>query len=162
MTLVPATVETVRDELRDLPRFFRRLEVLPAPDWPPAALLDALPLMLRALEEAPWTAGWHAWYWVSRNDRHLVGSGGFKGEPQGDGTVEIGYATRTCCRRLGFAREAMSALVAWALREPSVVRIVAETEKANAASRGLLRSLGFATIASAPRRRGMLWYERRG
>ncbi|MFM2152815.1 MAG: hypothetical protein RL199_1250 [Pseudomonadota bacterium] len=123
-------------------------------DWPEA---DALPV-LRALCEdgdgAPWVP------WVLRDARgRIVGDAGFKGPPDEEGAVEMGWFIRPPERRRGLAAEAVSALAAWALSGGA--RLVrAEVHRDNAASLGVARRAGFSIAAIADD--GLhLWLERR-
>ena len=160
MRLTPATVALSRAELTDRVEFARLLSAAVPDEWPPEMLTDALPTFLQWIEAAPDRAGWYLWYAMMRAPRvatdmlacdvHdiLMASGGFKGPPQ-DGTVEIGYSVLPRFQGQGYATEMVRALVDWALAQPGVSRIVAETLEANTASVRLLRRLGFARTEPA-------------
>lgn len=77
----------------------------------------------------------------------LVASGGFLGPPQ-DGTAEIGYSVLPQFQGWGYATEMVGGLVGWALGQPGVVRVAAETEWANPASVRVLSKAGF--VPSGP------------
>jgi ribosomal-protein-alanine N-acetyltransferase len=81
----------------------------------------------------------------------LVASGGFKGPP-GEGAAEIGYSVLPQFEGRGYATEMVGGLVRWALAQPGVVRVVAETEWANPASVRVLGKAGFvpAGVATEP------------
>jgi ribosomal-protein-alanine N-acetyltransferase len=144
LDLIPATGPLVRAEIEDLEALFRMLGVEPAPDWPSADTVDALPIFAEQLEANPALAGWLSWYWVLRGERPvLVGNGGFKGPPGPEGAVEIGYFVRSRFRRRGYATEAATRLVAWAFEHPQVSHVVAETMAENVASMLVLQCLGF-------------------
>jgi ribosomal-protein-alanine N-acetyltransferase len=74
--------------------------------------------------------------------RVLIGGGGFKGPPQADGVVEIGYSILPTFQRRGFATEAMSALVTRAFAEARVTMVVAETFPESRASQRVMIKLG--------------------
>lgn len=79
---------------------------------------------------------------IERYDGTHVGDLCFKGlEP--DGTVEIGYGISEEFQRQGYATEAVRETVAWALRDPEVSAVEAETEETNAASLRVLEKCGF-------------------
>jgi len=143
LRLIPATAASVRAEIEDRDEFFNLLCAKQAEDWPSRDLQAALPFFLARLERSPEEVGWLGWYWVLMSEHTLVGSGGFKGPPDSDGTVEIGYETRTPHRRRGYATEAVGALVDWAFLHEDVNRVVAETREDNRTSLRLLRKLGF-------------------
>ena len=142
LELIPATADLVRAEIDEPERFFDRLGVTRADDWPSENLQGVLPLFLEALQD-PANVGWLSWYWVDRAENAIVGGGGFKGQPSGEGVVEIGYETRPAYRRRGYASESVAALVDWALSQTGVRHVIAETAHGNAASIGVLRATGF-------------------
>jgi len=145
LELIPATAELVRTEIENPARFFERLGVAVADDWPSETLQNVLPLFLEALK-GPANVGWLAWYWIDRVENAIVGGGGFKGQPSDDGTIEIGYETRPAYRRRGYASEAVAALVRWALSRPGVRRVFAETAEDNIGSTGVLKATGFTPL----------------
>jgi RimJ/RimL family protein N-acetyltransferase len=77
---------------------------------------------------------------VRREDGRVVGEIGFVGPPA-NGVVTIGYAIVPEARRQGYATEAIAALTAWAIREPDVDEVRAQTLPDNEPSvRALLRA----------------------
>ncbi len=72
-----------------------------------------------------------------------IGQIGFKSQPDTDGNVEIGYGLNASHHNLGYASEAVGALVNWALESGFAKRITAETLESNLASGRLLEKLGF-------------------
>jgi RimJ/RimL family protein N-acetyltransferase len=119
------------------------------PDWPPGLYdRDAMRFFhdrLTALGDA--AAGWFGWYAIARATGSapatLVGSGGYMGPPDADGTVEIGYSVVESGRRRGYATEMVRALVARAVATPGVTRVVAEARTDNPASQRVLERCGF-------------------
>ena len=80
---------------------------------------------------------------IRRQDELVVGEIGFVGPPD-DGAVTIGYAIVPSARRQGYATEAIGALASWALAQPGVREVRAQTLRDNEPSvRALLRA-GFA------------------
>jgi RimJ/RimL family protein N-acetyltransferase len=77
---------------------------------------------------------------VRREDGQVVGEIGFVGPPRG-GAVTIGYAVVPDARGQGFATEAIEALTAWAIEQPGVEEVRAQTLPDNEPSiRALLRA----------------------
>jgi RimJ/RimL family protein N-acetyltransferase len=157
LKLVPATVAHVRAEICDRIEFARLIQAMIPENWPPESAADALPLFLKWLEAAPDRVGWFGWYVLAQSDGAnvpvLVGSCGFLGPPR-DGDVNIGYSVLPQFQRRGFATEMIGGLVHWALEQPAVIRIVAETEWANPASLRVLTKLGFAAVGPSADQRG--------
>jgi ribosomal-protein-alanine N-acetyltransferase len=71
-----------------------------------------------------------------------VGSAGFLGRPTTDGTIEIGYGVHAAHRNRGYATEAVRALVAWALGQEAVTRVIARCDPKNAPSIRVLEKAG--------------------
>jgi RimJ/RimL family protein N-acetyltransferase len=152
LKLMPATVGLARAEIGNRGEFARLLGASVPDNWPPETLADALPSFLGWLEAAPDRVGWFGWYalttGVGVTAPVLVASAGFKGPPQ-DGTAEIGYSVLPQFQGRGYATEMVGGLVRWALGQPGVARVVAETEWANPASVRVLRKAGFAPVGPA-------------
>jgi RimJ/RimL family protein N-acetyltransferase len=155
LKLMPATVDLARAEIADRHEFVRLLGASVPDNWPPESLADALPLFLSGLEAAPDRVGWFGWYALAAGDGEaspvLVASGGFKGPPQ-DGTAEIGYSVLPQFQGRGYATEMVCGLIRWAMRQPGVAHVVAETEWANPASERVLSKAGF--VPFGPTREG--------
>jgi RimJ/RimL family protein N-acetyltransferase len=82
---------------------------------------------------------------VRRDDELVIGEIGFVGPPR-DGAVTIGYAIIPSARGQGYATEAIAALTGWALAQPGVGEVQAQTLPDNEPSvRALLRA-GFAEV----------------
>jgi ribosomal-protein-alanine N-acetyltransferase len=152
LKLIPATVVVARAEIGHRGEFARLLGASVPDNWPPETLADALPLFLGWLEAAPHRIGWFGWYALATAAGTaalvLIASGGFKGPPQ-NGTAEIGYSVLPQFQRRGYATEMVSGLVRWALGQPGVARVAAETEWANPASVRVLSKAGFAPAGPA-------------
>lgn len=95
-------------------------------------MVDAEPFFADVLQKNPESAGWWVWYVVlakspGESADTLIGTVGFKGPPQSDGTVEAGWGILEQFRCHGYATEATLALMAWAFHDPRVTSITAET-----------------------------------
>ena len=148
LTLVPATVELARAELNNRSEFARLLGAAVPTNWPPETLTDALPVLLKWMEAAPEQVGWFSWYALARTEgaspsHILIGGCGFFGPPQ-HGTVQIGYSVLPEFQRQGFATEMVRGIAKWAMEQPNVIRIRAETEWENPVSVRVLEKVGFA------------------
>ena len=147
LKLVPATIPVARAEVGDRTTFARLLGAAVPDNWPPETLADALHLFLEWMEAAPNATGWFGWYALAEVDgaSTLVAGGGFLGPPQA-GTVQMGYSVLPQFQRKGYATELAAALVAWALGQPDVSIVAAETEWANPASVRVLEKAGFTLV----------------
>ena len=85
---------------------------------------------------------WYALWMIELKNGTHIGELCFKGLT-GEGSTEIGYGIAEEHRNCGYAAEAVSALSDWALSQPCVMRVTAETEASNIASRKVLEKAGF-------------------
>jgi RimJ/RimL family protein N-acetyltransferase len=114
-------------------------------DWPPEHNDAATREWMRELlEDYPDEPGCGTWYVVAHN--RLVGVCGFKGPPNADGEVAIGYSIVEAEQRKGVAVEAARMLVALAFRDPRVNVVVAETLPVLVASQKVLARNGFVHV----------------
>ena len=101
---------------------------------------DWLALLTGAIAPDPWV---HGFSMVHRDSGGGVGSAGFKGPPDNEGVVEIAYAVEPEHQGRGFATEAATALVGYALSCDRVRTVRAHTlPQANASTR-VLSKCGF-------------------
>ncbi len=83
---------------------------------------------------------------VYRPDNILIGVCGYKGEPDAQGVVEIGYEIRASHRSKGLATEAARGLVEHAFSYTEVQKVIAHTISEENYSSMLLQKLGFTKI----------------
>lgn len=108
--------------------------------------LKAMPFMYEQLKSHPSAREWWMYFFIHTADRMLIGTGGFKGEADNAGTVEIGYALAPAYRRRGLATEAARGLVEFAFAHPSVKAAQAHTLVDGEASIGVLKKLGMKLV----------------
>lgn len=118
---------------------------LPA-DWPHPGLLDVIEARATASE-----GGDHFGIWaiIDRSDATVVGDVGFKGPPDAAGTIEVGYSVLPDRQARGYAAEAASAIVEWALSRPNVRAVIASCDHTNTASIRTLERIGFRRTGEA-------------
>ena len=85
---------------------------------------------------------WYAIWMIELKDGTHIGDLWFKGL-SGDGATEIGYGMAEEHQGCGYATEAVSALADWALHQPGVSCVTAQTEASNIASQRVLQKSGF-------------------
>jgi len=150
LELVAATPELTRAALTGPPELAASLGACVPSTWPPMFLdPPSLEYTLDRLAEGPDQAGWWLYFVVlveEEGSRTLVGSGGYKGPPSDDGTVEIGYGIVSDHQRRGYAAETVRWLLNRAFAFPQVHRAIAETLPELAPSIGVLRKCGFRSI----------------
>jgi [ribosomal protein S5]-alanine N-acetyltransferase len=108
-----------------------------APGYPLPDTLDAVGLFLRHRDP-----DFGLYLIVRRADKLVIGDGGFVGPPSA-GAVSIGYEIVPAARRQGYATETIRAFAAWALGQPGVDEVRAQTLPENEASARALLRAGF-------------------
>jgi ribosomal-protein-alanine N-acetyltransferase len=97
------------------------------------------------------------WVVIEKKTNSIVAELGFKGEPNDNGEVEIGYGTMPLCRCKGFMTEAVGGILQWASQQKDVKAVLAETNHLNNASIRVLQKNGFALFE---KREEMLWWRK--
>ena len=87
--------------------------------------------------------GFTSWIFIEKSTNQVIGDGGFKGNPNAYGEIEIGYEIIESKRKKGYATEAIDALIDWAFTQPEVKYILAKCDPENIPSQNLLKKLGF-------------------
>ena len=105
-------------------------------------LIQAYREMLQGAIDHPDEWAWYAIWMIERKDGTPVGDLSFKGLLP-NGRVEIGYGILENFWGNGYATEAVNAAVEWALSQPEVSCVEAETEPNNSASQRVLAKCGF-------------------
>lgn len=103
--------------------------------------------MLEGCLKHPEKWQWYAIWMIELKDGTHIGELSFKGLDS-DGVAEIGYGISAEYENRGYATEAVSAMVHWAIQQPGVSRIEAETELENLASQRVLEKCGFIATGS--------------
>ncbi len=147
LELVPATAELIRLEISDPQTLGQRLDAAIPAGWPPEEVKGVLAFFAKQMDVGVTGDGWGVYYWVTQasvdRSRTLVGSGGFMSKPENN-SVEIGYGTLDEFQGRGYATEAVSGLVQWALSQPDVSQVIADALPENPASVRVLEKNGFA------------------
>jgi len=118
-----------------------RLGVPVAAGW--VSFGDALRHTRDRVAQASGDLHWSTCLFVDDDPPELVGWGGFKGPPDAEGTVEIGYEIAPARRGRGRATAAAAAMVADSFAAPRVRLVIAHTLPEPNASNHLLEKLGF-------------------
>ncbi|ASC70185.1 putative N-acetyltransferase YjdG [Halomicronema hongdechloris C2206] len=122
----------------------------------------ALAFSLRHLVEGKVWPRWWTHLFILNDSRLVIGYGGYKGNPDADGIVEIGYAIAPSYQRQGFATQAARILMERAFAA-QVTCVQAHTLPQENPSTRVLRKLGMARVASLEHPEdGAIWrWERR-
>ncbi len=128
LNLIAATTELIKKDIQGRGFLSGALDVSVPECWPPDLYGPrAMQFSLAQLDE-PSEQGWSFWYLATADESsELVGICGFKGRPDGAGSVEIGYSILDRFQRRGYATEAVQRLVGWAFSHHNVNEVCAET-----------------------------------
>ena len=85
---------------------------------------------------------WGGYLFLYPKERVLVGNGGFKGQPDETGTVEIGYEIASEYWNRGFASEAAQGMIDFAFSHDQVQAVCAHTLGEKNASNRVLQKVG--------------------
>jgi RimJ/RimL family protein N-acetyltransferase len=110
--------------------------------YPMQGTLIAVEAFVRAVENGANPGAYGVYQLVRSSDDMVVGDIGFHGPPSQAGAVTVGYGLAPGARGQGYATEALRALVAWALAQPEVVVVEADTTHANVPSQRVMERAG--------------------
>ncbi|WP_242267149.1 GNAT family N-acetyltransferase [Bacillus cereus group sp. BfR-BA-01518] len=91
---------------------------------------------------------WGAWYVIRKEDDIVLGDIGFKGKPNEEHAVEVGYGFIEKYWNKGYATEAVQELIDWAFQTGEVETIIAETLLDNYGSIRVLEKLHMKRVDS--------------
>ncbi len=152
LTLIALTVQQMRWQRDDFARLERALGLTASGQRLEDELQPVVSRAISQMRRRPHHARWHCqWAAVLKAERRIVGSLAFKGPPNREKAVEIGYGFDPFYHNRGLATEAVGEMVRWALSEEGVDTVIAETANMNVASMRVLQKVGF-VITSATQR----------
>ncbi|HMQ63348.1 MAG TPA: GNAT family N-acetyltransferase [Flavilitoribacter sp.] len=135
----------------------RDLGVKPHPRTVPDELTEALEqLILPGVAQAGDNYLFSTlWTIIDRHEQVMTGDLCFKGPPGEQGEIEVGYGTYPDFQNKGYMTEALGAVVNWAMHQPGVTAVLAETEKENLPSHRTLSKNGFTACREVDQ---MIWW----
>ncbi|NLV75068.1 MAG: GNAT family N-acetyltransferase [Chloroflexi bacterium] len=145
ITLIALTLEQMRLFRDDRAAFASNLGYPGyTPEKPNPDLAEALPVIIKQLEERPQDWPWGTnWAIVLKAEQTIIGGIGLHGLPNAAGEVELGYGLDSPYRHRGFAVPAIHLLTGWAFSHTEVMSLVAETLIENLPSQRALQRAGF-------------------
>jgi Acetyltransferases, including N-acetylases of ribosomal proteins len=105
-------------------------------------------------EDILWYTSWEV---ILKDENVIIGGISFKGPPDDQLEVEIGYEIVSEYQQNGYATEATAALIKWAKEVKHIERIIACVEPHNYSSTQVLRKLGFNYFESDE---GLNWWRK--
>ncbi|WP_278549286.1 GNAT family N-acetyltransferase [Cloacibacillus evryensis] len=104
--------------------------------------------MMDTMRRSPGREEWGTYWKICLTSGTRVGGLCFKGAPDAEGSVEIGYGIDEAYRRNGYALEAVTGIIKWVSEQSGVCRVTAQTEETNAASGKVLLKSGFVKVGA--------------
>jgi RimJ/RimL family protein N-acetyltransferase len=140
LKLIPAEIKHFEAFMQSEAQLAELLEVSVADGW--LVFPEAMSYSRKYLEQNADAENWWMYFFILKNERKLIGSGGFKGKPDETGMVEIGYAIAPICEMKGLATEAAQGLIEFAFSHAEVDSIQAHTLAEENASNSVLKKTG--------------------
>ncbi|NEM96698.1 GNAT family N-acetyltransferase [Pontibacter burrus] len=147
LLLIPFTLEITKLLMAGDTSILQKLGLQLTPYWPDQEAIDTFPKIINNLEKVPEPSGFESYMVVHRLSMTVIGDAGFKGLPNDDGAVDIGYAIVAQAQKNGYGFEAANGLVNWAFQQPGVKVITARCLLDNSASARVLEKLGMQQIS---------------
>ncbi|MDQ0229311.1 GNAT family N-acetyltransferase [Metabacillus malikii] len=121
-----------------------KIERLPyhaAEEWPLPVYLHMFQYKIDRFTTYPYEEKWEGII-IHKNNKRIIGDMGFKGGPNNEGDLEIGYSIVPSYQGNGYATEMGRAMIEWGMRQEGVKRITATCDSDNLASKRVLEKLG--------------------
>jgi predicted acetyltransferase len=148
--LIPLTLQDLEDQLIHPQKIAKRYQLNGALETPDKHMIKILEIKLAKMKSEPEQAVFSTYFLIVEKDHHeILGTIGYKGAPDEDGTIEVGYGIRPGFREKGYMTDALKAFTEFGLTLPGVKKIVACTSKDNAASIRVLEKTGYKRIYTA-------------
>lgn len=142
LTLIPLDARRLELWYRDTAALEAELGCVYDAEPPEGPFLVIIKEQLKIIKKNRGSWLWNTfWLLLDREGAVIVGAACFKGVSGGE--AEIGYAAGENHRKKGYITEAVRAMCEWALDQPGIVAITAETETWNSDSHRALARCGF-------------------
>lgn len=146
LIIMTLNYEMINTIINDRDNFQEKFGFGISEDWPLQAISRILPNYMEMIKESPEEAKWGIWIIIDRVSNKLVGDLGYKGEPDEEGIIEVGYSIIKDFRNKGLITEGVNELIEWAFENGEVQKIVAGCLVDNYPSIKVLEKLGFQKV----------------
>ncbi|WP_024831699.1 GNAT family N-acetyltransferase [Ruminiclostridium josui] len=145
LIIMPMTHSMVCTVLSGSTEEYEKLGVKFNGKWPLQDTLDILHFIKDRMKKNE-TDGFYVWMIVKKEDMTVIGDAGFKGAPNENGEIEIGFGFIKEEQQKGYGYEAASSLIEWASQKNKVKVIKADCLIDNIGSIKLLKKCGMIEI----------------
>jgi [ribosomal protein S5]-alanine N-acetyltransferase len=142
LKLIPCDADILKAAIEGNEILANKINVNVQENWTEFGVV-ALQYSLDKLKESEEEMNWWTYFPVHKLDNTLIGSGGYKGKPTADGTVELGYEIAPNYRNRGLATEMTKGLIDHAFSDDRVELIIAHTLGQDNPSTRVLQKCGF-------------------
>lgn len=153
LKLIPLSLEQLKCSLEDLAQLGAALNLNFASDLINEPVTNAITMKIEKMAEVDESAHPFFTYWLMAIREQSLGVGfiGYKGSPDENCEIEIGYGISSECRNKGYTTEAAIGLIDWAFQDSAVQTITAiNVLKSNIPSIRILEKLGFEIFDEGP------------
>ncbi|WP_182201574.1 GNAT family N-acetyltransferase [Paraliobacillus salinarum] len=141
LTLVTFTIEMMRAALLSNKELEKITTFNVPPEYPMEVYKELLPYKIERFSQYPEENEWEGII-VHTGDNVIIGDLGFKGGPDENGEMDLGYSILPKYQGNRFATEMAVAMVRWGLKHPKVKKITASCSNENQASIRVLEKAG--------------------
>ncbi|WP_375580472.1 GNAT family N-acetyltransferase [Marivirga tractuosa] len=145
LKIIPCDKEILKSAIQGNNILAKKINVTVLENWTEFGV-GALQYSLDRLTENEEENGWWTYFPIHRQNNKLIGSGGYKGKPTAEGTVELGYEIAPTFRNRGLATEMTKGLIENALKDKRVRTIIAHTLGQDNPSTKVLQKCGFEKV----------------
>ncbi|WMJ24330.1 GNAT family N-acetyltransferase [Paludicola sp. MB14-C6] len=144
LELVPLSLERLKLLKDNLNMLEKELDCVYKGEALEGFILEYLDKQIRVISNNSESCLYNAfWLLIRKSDRIAVGSAAFKGLPNGNGEIEIGYGLGNEFEHNGYMTEGVCGMCKWGLAQKEVKHIIAETDIHGYASQRILERNGF-------------------
>ena len=144
LKIIPLTRALLQKLLNGTPELEAALSLAPSGMELDAHTHEAMQYLFDLAAKTPNSFPWITNWQIIEKERNIaIGSACFMNVPNEKGEVEIGYGIYPAFQNQGFMTEALESICRWALNQPGVAAIHAETEPENIASHRVLGKCAF-------------------
>lgn len=142
LTLIPLDARQLRLWYHDLAALERELACTYRAEPPEGPFLVIIKEQIETINKDPDNWLWHT-FWLLRDKKNGIVVGAVSFRKTCCREVEIGYAAGNYYRKKGYITEAVGVMSKWALDQPGITAVTAETETWNLDSHSVLGRCGF-------------------
>ena len=146
LVIIPMTYSMVNSVLFGDKKIFEKSGIMLNDKWPRQDTFDIMNYIKDTMPKNDEASGFDVWIIVNKNDMRIIGDAGFKGEPDENGNVEIGFGLIDEEQRKGYGFEVASSLINWALQQKNVKVVKADCLIGNVGSIKVLERCGLHEI----------------